>query len=40
MDGPADEIAGAGRYSSLRASHADRERVIGVLKAALCRAAG
>ncbi len=34
MDGPADEIAGAGRYSSLRASHADRERVIGVLKAA------
>lgn len=34
MDWPGDEIAGAGRYSPLRASHADRERVIGVLKAA------
>ena len=32
MVGPGDE--GAGRYSSLRASHADRERVIGVLKTA------
>ena len=35
MVGPGDEIAaGAGGHSSLRASHADRERVVGVLKAA------
>jgi hypothetical protein len=33
--GPGDEItAGAGGYSHLRASHADREQVIDVLKAA------
>ena len=34
MVGPGDETAGRGRYSYLRASHADRERVIDVLKAA------
>ncbi len=32
--GPGDEAAGAGRYSRLRASHADREQVVGVLKTA------
>ena len=33
--GPGDEVAaGAGGHSHLRASHADREQVIGVLKAA------
>ena len=35
MTGPGDEIgAGAGRRGHLRASHADREQVIGTLKAA------
>ena len=34
MAGPGDEIAGAGNHSHLRASHADREHVIDVLKAA------
>jgi Domain of unknown function (DUF1707) len=35
MAGPGDEVAaGAGGHSRLRASHADREQVIGVLKAA------
>ena len=35
MAGPADELAGgAGRRGHLRASHADRERVIGTLQAA------
>ena len=35
MAGPADEIAGgAGRPGHLRASHADREQVIGTLQAA------
>jgi Domain of unknown function (DUF1707) len=35
MAGPGDEIAaGAGGRSHLRASHADREQVIGTLKAA------
>ena len=35
MAGPGDEIAaGAGGRGHLRASHADREQVIGVLKAA------
>ncbi len=34
MVGPGDETAGRGRYSCLRASHADREQVIDVLKAA------
>jgi hypothetical protein len=35
MAGPGDEIAaGAGGRSHLRASHADREQVIDVLKAA------
>ena len=35
MAGPGDEIAaGAGGRSYLRASHADREQVIDVLKAA------
>jgi hypothetical protein len=35
MAGPGDEIAaGAGGHGRLRASHADRERVIGTLKAA------
>jgi hypothetical protein len=35
MAGPGDETsAGAGGHGHLRASHADRERVIGVLKAA------
>ncbi|HYB14756.1 MAG TPA: DUF1707 domain-containing protein [Streptosporangiaceae bacterium] len=33
MAGPGDEAAGAGGRSRLRASHADREQVIGVLKA-------
>ena len=32
--GPGDETAGAGRYSYLRASHADREQVLDLLKAA------
>ena len=32
--GPGDETAGTGRYSSVRASHADRDRVIDLLKAA------
>ena len=32
--GPGDEAAGTGRYSSVRASHADRDRVIDLLKAA------
>jgi Domain of unknown function (DUF1707) len=31
---PGDESAGRGRYSYLRASHADREQVIDLLKAA------
>ena len=35
MVGPGDELAaGAGGHSHLRASHADREQVIGTLKAA------
>ena len=35
MAGPGDEVtAGAGGHGRLRASHADRERVIGTLKAA------
>jgi Domain of unknown function (DUF1707) len=34
MSGPGDEIAGTGSHSHLRASRADREQVIGVLKAA------
>ena len=35
MTGPGDEIgAGAGRRGHLRASHADREQVVGTLKAA------
>jgi hypothetical protein len=34
MAGPGDEIAGAGRHGHLRASHADRDRVVGTLKAA------
>src|SRR6187401_3385540 len=35
MSGPGDEIAaGAGGRGHLRASHADREQVIGTLKAA------
>jgi hypothetical protein len=37
MVGPGDERgagAGAGRYSYLRASHADREQVLGMVKAA------
>ena len=35
MTGPGDEIAaGAGGHGRLRASHADREQVIGMLKAA------
>ncbi len=35
MAGPGDEIAaGAGRHSRLRASHADREQAVEVLKAA------
>jgi hypothetical protein len=35
MAGPDDEVAaGTGGHSSLRASHADREQVIGTLKAA------
>ncbi len=36
MAGPGDEIAGAGGQGDghLRASHADREQVIGSLKAA------
>jgi len=35
MPGPGDEMAaGAGRRACLRASHADRERVIDVLKTA------
>jgi hypothetical protein len=35
MAGPEEEIAaGAGRYSRLRASHADREQAVEVLKAA------
>ncbi len=35
MTGPGDEIAPAvGGYGYLRASHADREQVIGILKAA------
>ena len=32
--GPGDETAGTGRYSSVRASHADRDRVVDLLKAA------
>ena len=32
--GPGDEAAGRGRYSSVRASHADRDRVVDMLKAA------
>ena len=36
MTEPGDEIAaGAGGHSHLRASHADREQVIGMLKAAI-----
>jgi hypothetical protein len=31
---PGDEAAGTGRYNSVRASHADRDRVIDLLKAA------
>ena len=35
MTGPGDEVAaGAGGHSRLRASHADREQVIEVLKTA------
>ena len=35
MAGPGDEVAtGAGGHSLLRASHAEREQIIGVLKAA------
>jgi Domain of unknown function (DUF1707) len=35
MVGPGDEsVAGAGRYSNLRASHADREQVLDMVKAA------
>jgi hypothetical protein len=34
MAGPGDESAGAGDRSRLRASHADREQVIDVVKAA------
>jgi hypothetical protein len=34
MAGPGDETAGAGGSGHLRASHADREQVIGTLKAA------
>jgi uncharacterized protein DUF1707 len=34
MAGPGGEMAGAGGDGHLRASHADRERVIGTLKAA------
>jgi Domain of unknown function (DUF1707) len=34
MAGPADEMPGAGDRSRLRASHADREQVIDVVKAA------
>jgi len=34
MAGPGDEMAGAGGHGHLRVSHADRERVIGTLKAA------
>jgi hypothetical protein len=35
MTGPGDEIAaGAGDHGRLRAAHADREQVIGTLKAA------
>jgi uncharacterized protein DUF1707 len=34
MTGPEDEIAAAGDHRHLRASHADREQVIGTLKAA------
>ena len=34
MMGPGDEAAGRGRYSSVRASHADRDRVVDMLKAA------
>jgi Domain of unknown function (DUF1707) len=35
MTGPGDEIAaGAGGHGRLRAAHADREQVIGTLKAA------
>src|SRR4249920_2477783 len=38
MAGPGDEIAaGAGGCGHLRASHADREQVIGTLKAAFVR---
>ena len=32
--GPGDEAAGTGRYGSVRASHADRDRVVDMLKAA------
>jgi hypothetical protein len=32
--GPADEAAGTGRYGSVRASHADRDRVVDLLKTA------
>ena len=35
MTGPGDGVAAAGGRGRLRASHADRERVISVLKAAL-----
>jgi len=34
MAGPGDELAGATGHGHLRASHADRDRVIGALKAA------
>jgi uncharacterized protein (UPF0261 family) len=34
MTGPGDGVAAAGGRGRLRASHADRERVISVLKAA------
>jgi hypothetical protein len=35
MTGPGDEVAaGAGGHGRLRAAHADREQVIGTLKAA------
>jgi hypothetical protein len=34
MSGPGDEVAGAGGHGRPRASHAYREQVIGMLKAA------
>ena len=37
MAGPGEDAASAGGHGRLRASHADREQVIGVLKAAFVR---